>query len=71
MTLHEERRAKLWRMRLYLVTGDRGGEEETVRIVEAALEGGVSVVQLRKAVNSHGRLWGSRSLTKICRSVAA
>ena len=48
MTLLEERRAKLWRMRLYLVTSDRGGEEETVRIVEAALEGGVSVVQLRK-----------------------
>lgn len=48
MTLLEERRAKLWRMRLYLITGDRGGEEETVRIVEAALEGGVSVVQLRK-----------------------
>lgn len=48
MTLLEERRAKLWRMRLYLVTGDRGGEDETVRIVQAALEGGVSVVQLRK-----------------------
>lgn len=48
MTLLEERRAKLQRMRLYLITGDRGGEEETVRIVEAALEGGVTVVQLRK-----------------------
>ena len=48
MTLLEERRARLQRMRLYLITGDRGGEVETVRIVEAALEGGVSVVQLRK-----------------------
>ena len=35
-------------MRLYLITGDRGGEAETVAIVEAALEGGVTVVQLRK-----------------------
>lgn len=48
MTLLEERRAKLERMRLYLITGDRGDEAETVRIVEAALAGGVSVVQLRK-----------------------
>ena len=35
-------------MRLYLITGDRGGEEETLRIAQAALEGGVDVVQLRK-----------------------
>jgi thiamine-phosphate pyrophosphorylase len=48
MKLQAERREKLAQMRLYLITGDRGGQEETVRIVEAALEGGVSVVQLRK-----------------------
>lgn len=48
MALAEERPKKLSRMRLYLITGDRGGEAETVRIVEAALQGGVSVVQLRK-----------------------
>jgi thiamine-phosphate pyrophosphorylase len=43
-----ERRGKLAAMRLYLITGDRGGEAETVRTVAAALEGGVDVVQLRK-----------------------
>jgi len=35
-------------MRLYLITGDRGDEVETARIVEAALNGGATVVQLRK-----------------------
>jgi thiamine-phosphate pyrophosphorylase len=35
-------------MRLYVITGDRGGEVETARIVEAALEGGADVIQLRK-----------------------
>jgi thiamine-phosphate pyrophosphorylase len=35
-------------MRLYVITGDRGGEVETARIVEAALEGGASIIQLRK-----------------------
>lgn len=35
-------------MRLYVITGDHGGEAETARIVEAALEGGASVIQLRK-----------------------
>ena len=48
MALAEKRRKKLAEMRLYLITGDRGGEAETVRIVEAALRGGVTVVQLRK-----------------------
>ena len=35
-------------MRLYLITGDHGDEVETARIVESALEGGATVVQLRK-----------------------
>lgn len=35
-------------MRLYVITGDHGGEIETARIVEAALEGGANVIQLRK-----------------------
>jgi len=35
-------------MRLYLITGDQGNEVETARIVEAAFEGGATVVQLRK-----------------------
>jgi thiamine-phosphate pyrophosphorylase len=35
-------------MRLYLITGDRGDEVDTARIVEAALEGGATVIQLRK-----------------------
>jgi thiamine-phosphate pyrophosphorylase len=44
----EERREKLSRMRLYLITGDRGDELETARIVEAALDGGATIIQLRK-----------------------
>jgi thiamine-phosphate pyrophosphorylase len=48
MGIAEERREKLTRMRLYLITGDQGGEVETARIVEAALEGGATVIQLRK-----------------------
>jgi len=35
-------------MRLYVITGDHGNEVETARIVEAALQGGANVVQLRK-----------------------
>ena len=35
-------------MRLYVITGDHGNEVETARVVEAALEGGADVVQLRK-----------------------
>jgi thiamine-phosphate pyrophosphorylase len=35
-------------MRLYVITGDHGGETETARIVAAALEGGANVIQLRK-----------------------
>jgi thiamine-phosphate pyrophosphorylase len=35
-------------MRLYVITGDHGDEIETARIVEAALEGGANVIQLRK-----------------------
>src|SRR5438552_3910315 len=48
MGVAEERRERLARMRLYLITGDRGDEVETARIVEAALEGGATVIQLRK-----------------------
>ena len=42
------RQDALRRMRLYLVTGERGDAQETVRIVTGALKGGVDVVQLRK-----------------------
>lgn|ERR1700681_769910 len=48
MGVAEERRERLARMRLYLITGDHGDEVETARIVESALEGGATVVQLRK-----------------------
>jgi thiamine-phosphate pyrophosphorylase len=48
MNLAERRREILARMRLYVITGDRGDEVETARIVEAALEGGATVIQLRK-----------------------
>src|ERR1700716_1036931 len=44
----EQRRERLAHMRLYLITGDQGNEVETARIVEAALEGGANVIQLRK-----------------------
>jgi thiamine-phosphate pyrophosphorylase len=54
MGIAEERREKLARMRLYLITGDQGDEVETARIVEAALEGGASVIQLRKKTMSMG-----------------
>src|SRR5260370_39049818 len=48
MKLAEERRETLARMRLYVITGDHGDEVETARIVEAALDGGATVIQLRK-----------------------
>jgi thiamine-phosphate pyrophosphorylase len=48
MGVAEQRRERLARLRLYLITGDRGDEVETARIVEAALEGGALVIQLRK-----------------------
>jgi thiamine-phosphate pyrophosphorylase len=41
-------------MRLYVITGDRGDEVETARIVEAALEGGANVIQLRKKAMPKG-----------------
>jgi thiamine-phosphate pyrophosphorylase len=41
-------------MRLYLITGDRGDEVETARIVEAALEGGANVIQMRKKTMPKG-----------------
>jgi thiamine-phosphate pyrophosphorylase len=54
MGVAEERRERLARVRLYLITGDQGGEVETARIVEAALEGGASVIQLRKKTMPKG-----------------
>ncbi len=48
MKLAEQRLKTLARMRLYVITGDHGDEVETARIVEAALEGGATVIQLRK-----------------------
>src|SRR5882762_8639240 len=48
MEAAEQRHVRLARMRLYVITGDRGDEVETARIVEAALEGGANVIQLRK-----------------------
>lgn len=44
----EERSARLQRMRLYVITGEAGGLDATCQIVEGALRGGASVVQLRK-----------------------
>jgi thiamine-phosphate pyrophosphorylase len=53
-TTHDARRQLLQRMRLYVITGDRGNEVETARIVEAALAGGANVVQLRKKTMPKG-----------------
>jgi thiamine-phosphate pyrophosphorylase len=50
----EQRRKRLAGMRLYLITGDQGNEVETARIVEAALEGGANVIQLRKKTMPKG-----------------
>ncbi|MDQ6710518.1 MAG: thiamine phosphate synthase [Candidatus Dormibacteraeota bacterium] len=44
----EDRRERLAQMRLYVITGDRGDAAETLGIVEAALDGGADVIQLRK-----------------------
>src|SRR4030088_3140916 len=54
MGVAEERRERLARMRLYLITGDQGGEVETAHVVEAALEGGANVIQLRKKTMPKG-----------------
>jgi thiamine-phosphate pyrophosphorylase len=53
----EQRRERLARMRLYVITGDHGDEVETARIVEAALEGGANVIQLRKKTMPKGELY--------------
>lgn len=47
-TTQDARRRRLERLRLYVITGERGGVEETAAIVEAALAGGADVIQLRK-----------------------
>ena len=49
-TLAEDRHERLARMRLYVITGDRGDLEATTAIVDAALQGGADVIQLRKKV---------------------
>ena len=54
MGVAEQRRERLARMRLYVITGDRGGEIESARVVEAALEGGANVIQLRKKTMEKG-----------------
>jgi thiamine-phosphate pyrophosphorylase len=54
MGVADERQKRLACMRLYVITGDRGGEVETARIVEAALEGGANVIQLRKKTMEKG-----------------
>src|SRR2546423_1425246 len=63
MSLAEERRERLARLRLYLITGDRGDEGDTARIVEAALEGGAPWRRPRARTpcgGGQGRAVGSR-----------
>ena len=43
-----DRRSRLARVILYVITGERGGVEETARIAAGALAGGADVIQLRK-----------------------
>ena len=53
-------------MRLYLITGDQGGEVETARIAEAALEGGANVIQLRKKTMAKGEQYSiARALRRL------
>jgi thiamine-phosphate pyrophosphorylase len=54
MAAAELRHERLARMRLYLITGDQGNEVETAHIVEAALEGGANIIQLRKKTMPKG-----------------
>jgi len=54
MATAEQRRERLARTRLYVITGDHGDEVATARIVEAALEGGANVIQLRKKTMAKG-----------------
>src|SRR6266513_87002 len=66
MSVAEERRERLARMRLYLITGDQGDEVETARIVEAALEGGANVIQLRKKTMPKGEQYSmARALRRL------
>ena len=66
MGVAEQRRQRLTRMRLYLITGDRGDEVETARIVEAALDGGANVIQLRKKTMPKGEQYAiARALRRL------
>jgi len=47
-SIGQMRRARLARMRLYLVTGEAGDADATSLIVAGALQGGADVIQLRK-----------------------
>jgi thiamine-phosphate pyrophosphorylase len=72
MNLPNGRKDRLQRMRLYLVTGDRGDEEQTLRIVQGALDGGADVVQLRKKEMSKGPQYRlASSLRGLTRSYGA
>jgi thiamine-phosphate pyrophosphorylase len=48
MRMGMDRRSRLARVILYVITGERGGVGETARIAERALSGGADVIQLRK-----------------------
>jgi thiamine-phosphate pyrophosphorylase len=48
MRVGTDRRSRLARVVLYVITGERGGLEETARIAAQALAGGADVIQLRK-----------------------
>ena len=47
-TTRNARRRRLDRLRLYVITGERGSVDETAAIVAAALAGGADAIQLRK-----------------------
>ncbi len=71
-SIGEQRRARLERMRLYVITGEAGGHDETCRIIERALQGGADVVQLRKKELPKGEQYRlARALRQLSKAYGA
>lgn len=71
-TFGDKRRDRLDQVRLYVITGEAGGIEETARIVAAALEGGADLIQLRKKTMLKGEQYElGRALRELTHSFQA
>ncbi len=72
-SLGDERRKRLGRMRLYVITGEAGGPADTYEVVAHALDGGADVVQLRKKEMPKGEQYrlacSLRTLTRSYRAL--